>query len=171
MTSTDEISLKVHEFLAIDTQIKAAASDMKKLRQAASELRKYLTDELVERDVTDIQTGDVTITVTMKRTPVKISKDQAMERASVFFTKMSPKIASGEVDMARAAELLFTFMYETDVPTRESHVLSVRRAKPKVKKEKDEKKEKPKKRQKVVLKLEGGGSSSVGVDMDDDDDE
>lgn len=122
---TPEYRERVREWVAIDTQIKAAAFDMKDLRKRSNDLKAWIMDYMEEHEIDrcNIMNRTQTLSVMHRESAIKPRKDEVIAKMGRFLQQHGSS-ASGDD--------LYKYIYEDNVQKRKARTLSRRkRAEPK----------------------------------------
>lgn len=115
-----EFKDRVQEWVTIDTQIKAAASDMKDLRKRNNDLKAWIMDYMEDNgiDVCNIMNRTQTLRVMRRETSIKPRKEEIIEKMGLFLQQRGVSGTGGD---------LYKFVYEDNTEKRKGRNLSRRK--------------------------------------------
>lgn len=116
-----EFKDRVQQWVTIDTQIKAAASDMKDLRKRNNDLKAWIMDYMEENgiDVCNIMNRTQTLRVMHRESSIKPRKEEVIEKMSAFLQQRGVSGAGGGD--------LYKFVFEDGAQKRKGRNLSRRK--------------------------------------------
>ena len=124
IATTPEFKDRVKEWVTIDTQIKAAASDMKDLRKRNNDLKAWIMDYMEDNsiDKCNIMNKSQILRVMHRESSIKPRKEEVIEKMSIFLQQRGVSDSGAD---------LYKFVYEDGTQKRNARNLSRRKNPPK----------------------------------------